>query len=109
MPFIIKQGDLDEPLRATLQDNGVAVDLTGYDVWFLFSSDQATYIFRRVCVVESTTLGQVRYDWQAGDTDTAGRYSGAFELVAQATGRKKTYPSEGFFDIQILADLVAAP
>ena len=101
----IKQYDLDEPVRATLLDNGVAVNLTGYDVYFVFSSNATAPVFRRVCVVEDAAAGKVRYDWQAGDTATAGFYFAEFEAVAQATGTRKTYPSSDYIRVQVVAGL----
>lgn len=57
----------------------------------------------RQAVVVNGALGQVRYDWAAGDTDTAGNFSGEFKV--SVAGAITTYPSSSYIPIYITPDL----
>jgi hypothetical protein len=54
MTYKIKQGDLEDPIRVTLKENGDPTDLTGKAVWFALARADYTKtpMFRRVGVVE---------------------------------------------------------
>jgi hypothetical protein len=107
--FKIKRHNLATPLRVTLKDNGAAIPLAGMNVFLLLSQGDVRrkLLFRRVCVVEDAAAGKIRYDWQAGDTDQVGAFAAEFEVVAQATGLKDTYPNDSYVPIQVIEDLGA--
>lgn len=116
--YEMKRHDLDPVVRGTITKkvNGVAtaVDLTGYTLprfHMKLSSekddDAAALKVDATAVIEDAVNGIVRYDWVAGDTDTAGNYVAEFELTSP-TSRKRTFPAsknKRFITIQILGDL----
>jgi len=91
MPSItIVQNDTRPSILATLVN---AADLTGASAVFtMVDSSGNKKVDRAVCVVLPST-SQVRYDWQSGDTDTAGVYYGEFE-VTYSDGKVQTFPAK---------------
>jgi hypothetical protein len=55
-------------------------------------------------VIETADEGRVRYDWQAADTDTAGRYYGEIQVTFSG-GAVETFPNKSFFEVLIGKDL----
>lgn len=109
--FPIKRNDLLPALEAVLSakqaDGSLAVeDLTGKTVFFiLYSTATGANVFRRAAtVVGDATAGRVRYQWQTGDTGTAGRYKGEFEVL-DGSSRPKTFPNDDYIPIRIFHDL----
>lgn len=106
MAFFIKQGDTGPALRATLRDGAdVAYDLTGASVRFHMRAVGAS----SASVDASADLvtaenGVVQYDWQSGDTATAGIYHGEFE-VTHSTGEIETFPNGAHIRIEIQDDI----
>ena len=47
--------------------------------------------------------GKLRYSWQGTDTDTAGTYRAEFEVVI--SGRKQTFPEDGYLVVNVLQDI----
>ena len=45
-----------------------------------------------------------QYDWQSGDTDTAGMYFAEFE-VTLSNSAVETYPNGGYIDIKVVEDI----
>lgn len=131
--FVIKQHDTQPSLAATLSDDSGPIVLpAGATVTFVMrktsdgcgcddgandglmpgqngycnpvASQVATAPkVQRAGVIVNAALGQVRYDWVTGDTDTAGDFAGEFKVnVASAI---LTYPSTGYIPISINPDL----
>lgn len=48
--------------------------------------------------------GVLQYQWVTGDTDTAGEFSGEFE-VTLASGKVRTFPPEGYIRLNFTEDL----
>lgn len=103
----LKRGDLRSPLRAQLYDRatGEAVDLTlATAVAFYFSFDPDLPGSNGACTVIDAATGVVEYQWQAGDTDTAGQLLGEFK-VTWPSGLPQTFPSRRYLHIEIEDDL----
>ncbi len=83
-----------------------AADLTGATavvfVWRLRTSAKATANSAAAIFVEKKN-GDLRYVWEAGDTDTPGRYYGEF-VVIFPTG-EQTFPAKGHIKFTIESDL----
>jgi len=102
--FYIKEGDTSPALRYTLSPT---VDLTGATVRFSMRvRGQATPLLDRVAatVVAPATGGVVQYDWQAGNTGTAGFYDAEFE-VTYADSTIETFPNRGFIPVLVDGDI----
>lgn len=102
MAFEIKQGDLSPSLGATCRDDaGAVVDISGSTVLFRFRREGEGGTVREGAanLIGGGTLGQISYDWQAGDTDEPGNYLG--EFVVTIAGREKTFPSIAFLRFSI--------
>lgn len=105
--FSIKKGDGLPALTATLIDaNGNAVDITGCTVEFRMVDKARTIKVEDAAVVVNAVAGVVRYDWQTGDTDTAGAYRGEFR-VTDGSAKVQTYPTTGYVAIDVLNDVDA--
>lgn len=112
--FEIKTGDTAPSLAASLfrLENGSPVDADLTDAlavrFIMKSSPRATTVtVQAACFIVDAATGQVRYDWQPGDTDTPGDFVGEFE-VAWNDGTFETFPSDGFMCIKIGRDLGGA-
>ncbi len=107
--FYTKAGDTLPVLLTTLLDStGSAIDLTdAVSVAFKMAADGADTLTvdSSANIVGPPTAGEVQYAWQAGDTDVAGSYNGAF-VVTYATG-EQTFPSAGFISILIQPNLTS--
>ena len=107
--FTIKQNDTGPPLGALLQySDGTAINLDLCEVWFHMRSyvpggDGTLKVDREATIVDATT-GSVRYDWQAGDTDTVGMYRCEFE-IRDPDGNITTVPNDGDFLVQVVQEL----
>lgn len=102
--FYIKKNDTSPSLVYVLRPT--TVDLTGADVVFnMRASDRTMKISRApaVIVIESGTP-TVRYDWQTGDTDTAGQFLFEFE-VTYSSGAIETFRNDGYDTVLIREDL----
>jgi len=103
--FYIKEGDTSPALRYTLAP--APIDLTGATARFSMRvRGQITPMINRVAatIVSPTTGGVVQYDWQAGDTATAGFYDAEFE-VTYADASVETFPNRGFIPVLIDGDI----
>lgn len=103
MDFTIKKSDRLPALVDTLREpNGSVADLTGATVRFIMRGP--TTKSGNGSIVGAATLGQARYDWASGDTDTPGLYIGEWE-VTYSGSRKETYPNGQYLGIRVLEDL----
>jgi len=95
--FTIKRGDTAPALRFALLPE--TVDLTGSSVVFIMEG-----LDRLPAQIISTLPPVVQYDWQPGDTESAGLRRAEFE-VAYPDGRIETFPNSGYLLVQISEDL----
>jgi len=98
----IKVGDTRQPVGATLKEYGSAVDLSGVTgVDFRMTTLDGTDVvaWASATVVGDGTAGQVTYDFQSGDVDTAGTYKAWFRI--NSSGEYTTFPVNGDFTIII--------
>lgn len=115
--FSIKRGDLLPVLAATLKRPATAaellldptskdrpVDLSAGSVKFLMrqSAGDVAVISAAASIV-SPADGTVQYNWVSGDTDTAGRFQGEFELTV--AGKKYTFPNDRYLSVVITDDI----
>ncbi len=110
--FVIGQHDRLPSIAYLLSEerteNGVTtvapIDLTGTTVRFNMKKDGATAPkVDGAAVVINATQGFVRYDWAALDTDTAGNFTGEWEITDTA-GRQRTVPLRPKITIEIVPD-----
>jgi hypothetical protein len=103
--FNLKQHDRKPSIAATLTLDGVAVNLTGASVKFIMSTAPgATPKVNATATIVSAVNGQVRYDWLAINTDTAGLYDAEWEVTYSDT-TKQTFPTTTYLVIDIYPDL----
>ena len=116
--FIIKEGDTQPSLSATLSDeNGPIAIPGGATVKFVMrgdpesggccgsaSSTPPALVVNAPAVIVNAPNGVVRYDWAVGDTAAPGNYAGEFKVTLGSL--VTTYPSEGYIPITINPDLL---
>lgn len=104
-PFPIKQNDRLPSLEATLSAEGSELpDLDGVVVYFVMKNPKTGLVkLRKLATVVDAAEKTVRYDWEAGDTDTSGTFYGEFEV--QFDGKPWTFPNPGYIPITIAPDL----
>ena len=94
MRFSIVAGDLKEDLNFTCEVNGAAVDLTTADtIEMLWRRPDGTEVTLELEEVD-LDLGQVKYDFVAGDTDIVGIHR-ARVVVTWPSSQPQTFPSDG--------------
>ena len=115
---LVKQGDTTPFLSATLKDvNLDPVDLTDATIRLLLH-DAFTWLEAlaedavndQVGDGSDGSKGQVHYEWQAGETDTAGLYRGEFE-VTYYDQTIESFPNGSYIFVEILpksADVAAS-
>ena len=111
-PFTIKRGDTRPAFLVTLKDgNGNPINLTGCSVTFVMKSadagDNVGPVITSAAAIPSPTssnVGQVSYNWAAGDTYYAGNYWGEFK-VNFTDGSVMTFPNTGYLGIVVWDDL----
>lgn len=105
-PIIHFKSNRNPSLTDTIEVDGAAFDLTGSTVTFsmrLESSDTLKVSAQSATVV-SAAAGTVRYDWAAGDVDTAGDYVGWWTVTT--SGKTQDTPE---FLIAIVAHVPGDP
>jgi hypothetical protein len=110
----IKRGDTTPAVRQTLLDAaGEGVDLFGSTVRFIMAplrgGDPVLAVAADVLQItdgSDGSKGDVGYDWEDGDTDTAGGFNAEFE-VTFAGGDIETFPNSGQMLVAIVPDLDA--
>ena len=104
--FYLKKGDTLPVVDAKLGSLATgAEDLTGATVLFrLRKRGASTNAISAPAAIVSPTEGTVRYSWIDGDTTSLGIYDGEF-VVTFSDGKVKTFPNNGYFIIEITANL----
>ena len=105
MAFSIKQNDTSPSLQATLKDATLApIDLTGATVMLHMKGVDGTIKVDQEMSITDATAGVVQYDWQSGDTDTAGTYYVEFEAT-YADDSIETFPNTGSLALVVTKEL----
>lgn len=95
--LVLKVNDLQPYYYARLKDvDGDDVDLSGASIVFSMKNiDSDTLKIDRASasLTNDGTDGKFHYEWQSGDTDTAGIYRIEFEI--SVSGGKFTVPPDG--------------
>ena len=105
--FYIKQNDTAPSIRAILTDsNGRAKPLTNaQSVTFNMSTDAGTNVVSGgACTIIDAAKAIVLYDWQVGDTSTAGSFNAEFEVV-YTNGQTETFPNSNYIKVFIKEEL----
>lgn len=99
LKHFLKKGDTEPPLRRQIiqASTGLPYDLTGASAKFIMrESVGGTVKINTAAIIESPpSSGVVRYDWQTGDTDTAGDFPSEFQITL-ASGAVITFPPGEF-------------
>lgn len=105
-PFKLKQNDLSRSLK--WRPSAVTMsDFTGATLVFNMraAGGGAVKISRAAATIGSDAKGTYfLYNWQPGDTDTAGDFEGEFEATL-AGGLVETYPNDDYIEITIMDDI----
>lgn len=100
--FHIKQGATGPAIVRNLRDDaGNPLPLGGAAVSFWMGQPGGEVIVAGApCTIVSAAGGQVRYDWQPGDTDTFGRWSAEFR-VRYLDETTEIVPSPDYLEVRI--------
>jgi hypothetical protein len=77
--------------------------LAGASIIFNLKNASGTVVINRAAA-DNTDSDILRYQWQAGDTDTVGQFQGEFEIT-YADGTVGTWPNRGFIPVVIYDDI----
>lgn len=102
--FHLKTGDTAPPIEATLEVDGVAVDLTGASVRFHMQDSSGDIKVDAAATVVSAVDGTVKYVWAVADTDEAGRFLAEWE-VTFSDGTIRTFPTPGYTTVVVHGDI----
>jgi hypothetical protein len=102
----IKRGDTFPFLKATLSNNAGVANLTGATVRLILKTKglTPTIVVDEPCTITGALTGQVEYEWAPADTASVNTLDGEFE-VTWSDGEITTFPTEGYFEVAIVADL----
>ena len=100
--FFLKQDDTAPVLQYTvLDENSVAIDLTGVTVTFYMQDKNGIEVISGAAVtITDGSNGVVEYSWVAADSDVAGIFSAEFVIVFSG-GTIRTSPDPGSITIII--------
>ena len=108
--FVMKRGDLLPDFVALLYGaDNLLVDLTAatnVKLALKYQTGSTTPLLLTMAA-DPDRLGRCTYAWQPGDTDTPGIFNG--EIIVSWGGRAQTFPTEGYFTVQIVDDLESHP
>lgn len=105
--FHIRQGDTKPDLvRTLLDEDGVAVNLTGATAvrFNLKAPDGSVKIDNAAAAITNAAAGIVTYEWAAVDTDTAGSFTGEFE-VTWGGGGIQSFPNPDYIEVVITQEV----
>jgi hypothetical protein len=102
-PITLKVGNRLPALTANLFDPygnpaAVATGTLTFRMREVFSRQEK--ITAGAVTIEDPATSSVRYDWQAGDTDTPAEYEAWFDH-ADGSGRVQSYPSQGSLHVRV--------
>lgn len=108
MAYEIKRNDRRPRWRVQLTANDLPVDLTGNSgVKFIMKSGATIKVNKATMNIVDAATGIVEYAWGATDTDTSGTYNAEVEVNwGGSPAELQTFPSSGYFVIEITDDLV---
>jgi hypothetical protein len=93
------KNDLKPSVLATLKySDGTVVDLTGCTAKFHMKQGSTVLIDKNAVILTPGTSGQVRFDWDTGDTAYTGLCNAEFEITF-SDGEKMTFPTKGDLEI----------
>lgn len=88
----VYEGQISPSVFDTIEVDGAAFDLTGSTVAFqMRAAESGTLVVNAAAVVVTPAAGTVRYDWNTGDTATAGSYY-AWWQVTLSNGKTQDTP-----------------
>jgi len=103
LKFVIKRGDTSPALRFALLPDSVS--LAGARVQFQMRVRGGATVIDRAAEIHSVFQpAVVVHAWQAGDTDTQGRYEAEFR-VTYMDGTVETFPNLGFIEVFVTEDV----
>lgn len=104
--FQIKKGDTRPAIQATI--SAAATDVLTTVLFYMSDKTGAHKVNAGAGTIvqqpSASQQAQVKYQWQAGDTDTAAVYNGEFEVTFN-DGRIETYPNKKYLTIEVLESL----
>ena len=99
------ENDTLPSLEAQLLDgNGNPLNLDLCSVKFHMSNFRGVLKIDRQAIISNVENGEVKVEWQEGDTDAVGTYKCEFE-VNMPDGKVITIPNDGYFLISIVSEL----
>lgn len=94
----VRQGELFPNAEAEAKARGAAFDLTNFDsIEFRMRDRDGNLVCTGAAV--GTAAGRLTYEWQDGDTATAGRYRAVF--VGKIGAAEQTMPTTGYLVVII--------
>jgi len=99
--FVIKEGDRDPAIKATLERDGPPYDLSSaqrVDIVIGALRDPPA-VDAQATIIDAAN-GVVEYAWQSGDTDEPGTYRTEW-VVTTASGDEMTFPDDGYKTVTI--------
>lgn len=107
MLFQLKRTDDKQSLPYIIQnEDGTIPSLEGATVQFIMGKKNRIVINKPATIV-SALDGQVQYDFESEDTIIAGNYMAEF-VVEFPTGERQTFPTRGYINVNIEANLDAS-
>ncbi len=108
--FIIKRNDTLPALQLCLIDRGCLGGKESFNLdgvtgaTFTMTNDCGEYkIFGKTAQIVSSSGGTIQYNWDAEDTNEAGKFNGEFQLLF-SDGNKMSIPQNGQISINIPKD-----
>lgn len=105
----IKTGDLLPSITGTLKDqSGAVLSLVGFTVKLRWRLRGSSNVVLRSADIVDAAAGEVRYDWQSGDTDIQGVYDMEWAATYTASGAPRTFPTRDYFTVEMVSRLGSA-
>jgi hypothetical protein len=99
--FVIKEGDRDPAIEATLRRDGSPYDLSdARRVDVVIGTLRDPPVVDAQATITDAANGTVRYIWQFGDTDEPGTYRTEW-VVTTLSGAETTFPDDGYKTVTI--------
>ena len=99
--FIIKGGDLDPAIEATLERDGSPYDLSSAQrVDIVIGVLRDPPVVDAQATITDAAAGTVEYAWQSGDTDEPGAFRAEW-VVTTSSGDEATFPDGGYKTVTI--------